>query len=154
MGSCKNTDLQITKQYKEAQMKYIYANLKRFDIPKELGGVNSIASPSEWGKYIVDNTQEKLKQYDKDSVEFVMYMPEAHLINAVQALDEDANLQIGSQGIYQADTSVGGNFGTFTTNKTANSMKAIGCTSTIIGHCEERNDKAGIMKEAGQVDTD
>src|SRR5690625_3570600 len=101
-------------------MKYIYVNLKRFDIPKEFGGVNSIASPSEWGGYIVRNVQEKLKQHNQDKVEFVMYMPEAHLINAVQALDEDANLQIGSQGVYQADTSVGGNFGAFTTNKTAN----------------------------------
>ena len=29
----------------------------------------------------------------------------------------------------------------------------MGCTSTIIGHCEERNDKAGILAEAGVTDT-
>lgn len=34
-------------------MKHIYLNLKRFDIPTETGGVNRIASPAEWGPYIV-----------------------------------------------------------------------------------------------------
>lgn len=135
-------------------MKYIYANLKRFDIPKEYGGVNSVANPTEWGEYIVENVQEGLKKYKNDNVEFVMYLPEAHLINSITSLSSDDNLQIGSQGVFQADTSIGGNFGAFTTNKTANSMKAIGCTSTIIGHCEERNAKASILKEANVIDSD
>ena len=33
-------------------------------------------------------------------------------------------------------------------------MVASGCETTIIGHCEERNDKAGILAEAGVTDTD
>ena len=33
-------------------------------------------------------------------------------------------------------------------------MVAAGCETTIIGHCEERNDKAGILAEAGVTDTD
>lgn len=41
-------------------MKHIYLNLKRFDIPREKGGVNSIADPKEWGSFIVKNTQEQL----------------------------------------------------------------------------------------------
>ena len=44
-------------------MKHIYLNLKRFDVPAELGGVNRIADMKEWGKYIVENTQEELKKY-------------------------------------------------------------------------------------------
>ena len=48
----------------------------------------------------------------------------------------------------------GGNFGAFTTNRTANAVKAIGCTAAIIGHCEERRDKAGILAEAGVTDAD
>ena len=32
-------------------------------------------------------------------------------------------------------------------------MAAAGCETTIIGHCEERNDKAGILAEAGVTDT-
>lgn len=135
-------------------MKHIYLNLKRFDITAEYGGVNRIAAPSEWGKYIVDNTKETLNRYDKNETEFVMFLPEAHLLGAISALNKDGILEIGSQGVYREDTAIGGNFGAFTTQRTGNSMKAIGCTSTIIGHCEERRDKAGILAEAGVTDTE
>ncbi len=135
-------------------MKTIFLNLKRFDIPKELGGVNSLASMKDWAGTIVKNTQEQLKQYDPSKAQFVMYFPEAHLIPAVSALSEDSPLMIGCQGVFRDDTAVGGNFGAFTTNRTANAAKVIGCTSTIIGHCEERRDKLGIMQEAGVTDND
>lgn len=133
-------------------MKHIYLNLKRFDIPRELGGVNAIAPAGEWGRYIVEQTQEELKRYDRDKVEFAMYFPEAHLIPAVSALCPDSPVKVGCQGVYREDTQAGGNFGAFTTNRTANSMKAIGCAAAIIGHCEERADKAGILAEAGAAD--
>ena len=42
-------------------MKHIFLNLKRFDIPKESGGVNAIAPIGQWGSYIVEHTQEQLK---------------------------------------------------------------------------------------------
>lgn len=134
-------------------MKHIYLNLKRFDIPKEQGGVNGIAPMAQWGSYIVSHTQETLKKYNGEDVEFVMYFPEAHLIPASSAFCENSPLQLGCQSVYREDTSVGGNFGAFTSNRTANAVKAIGCTSTIIGHCEERKDKAGILAEAGVTDT-
>lgn len=135
-------------------MKHIFLNLKRFDIPKEYNGVNSIAHPREWGQYIVSKVQNVLYQYDKNDVEFVMYMPEAHIINAIKARNENSNLQIGCQSVFREDTVPGANFGAFTTQRTGKSMKAIGCDSTIIGHCEERRDKAGILKEAGVTDSD
>lgn len=135
-------------------MKFIFLNLKRFDVPKELGGVNTISPVRDWGRYIVENTQEKLKVYDPNEVEFVMFFPEAHIISAVNALTEGSPVKIGCQGVFRDDTAAGGNFGAFTTNRTANSMKAMGCGGTIIGHCEERRDKLGIMQEAGVVDTD
>lgn len=134
-------------------MKHIFLNLKRFDIPKADGGVNSIAPIGEWGSYIVSNTQEALKKYEGDDVEFAMYFPEAHLIPAVGALCEGSPVQVGCQSVFREDTAVGGNFGAFTTNRTAKAAKAIGCSSTIIGHCEERKDKAGILAEAGMSDT-
>mgnify|MGYP006922491310 CR=1 FL=1 len=81
-------------------MKHIYLNLKRFDIPKEMGGVNRIAPVQEWGTYIVENTKKALAQYGKDEVEFVMYLPEAHLLPAIGALDENGNLAIG--GLHQS----------------------------------------------------
>ena len=45
-------------------MKHIYLNLKRFDVPVSLGGVNRLAPVQEWGKTIVENTQDALRKYD------------------------------------------------------------------------------------------
>ena len=134
-------------------MKHLYLNLKRFDVPVEYGGVNRIAPLKDWGSYIVTHTQEGLKHYDPSQVEFVQYFPEAHILGAVGALCEGSPVQVGCQGVYRMNTAVGGNFGAFTTNRPASAARAMGCTSTIIGHCEERNDKAGILAEAGVTDT-
>ena len=134
-------------------MKHIFLNLKRFDVPVALGGVNRIAPLNEWGGYIVKNTQEALKKYDPSEVEFVQYFPEAHLLNAVAARCEGSPVQVGCQSVYRMNTAVGGNFGAFTTNRPVSAMKAMDVNYTIIGHCEERNDKMGILAEAGVVDT-
>ena len=134
-------------------MKHIFLNLKRFDVPVALGGVNRIAPLNEWGTYIVKNTQEALKKYDPSEVEFVQYFPEAHLLNAVAARCENSPVQVGCQSEYRMHTEVGGNFGAFTTNRPVSIMKAMDVNYTIIGHCEARNDKMGILAEAGVVDT-
>ena len=134
-------------------MKYIFLNLKRFDVPVELGGVNRLAPVNEWAKTIVEGTQEGLKKYDPAKVEFVQFFPEAHILNAVAALCEASPVKVGCQSLYRADTAVGGNFGAFTSNRPASIAKAMGCGGVLIGHCEERNDKAGVLAEAGVVDT-
>ena len=134
-------------------MKHIYLNLKRFDVPVELGGVNRLAPVKDWGAAVVSGTQEALRQYDPAEVEFVQYLPEAHLLSAAAARTAGSPVQLGSQGVYRMNTAVGGNFGAFTTNRPASIVKAMGCTSTLIGHCEERNDKKGILAEAGVTDT-
>ena len=134
-------------------MKHIFLNLKRFDVTPEYGGVNRIAPAAGWGGFIVTGTQELLKDYDTSEVEFVQYLPEAHILGAIAARCENSPVRIGCQGVYRMNTAVGGNFGAFTTNRTVSSMVAMGCFDTIIGHCEERNDKLGIMNEAGVNDT-
>ena len=134
-------------------MKFIFLNLKRFDVPAQLGGVNRIAPLKDWGAYIVQNTQDALAAYDPSEVEFVMYMPEAHLLSAAAARKEGSAVKLGSQGVYRENVKVGGNFGAFTTNRPATVVKAMGCGGTIIGHCEERKDKMGILAEAGVTDT-
>lgn len=134
-------------------MKHIYLNLKRFDVPAELGGVNRIADMKEWGKYIVENTQEELKKYSPEEVEFAMFFPEIHLFSACQAKTENSPVQVGCQGIFRDDVAPGKNFGAFTTGRPAAAMKAAGCETVIIGHCEERNNLAGILAEAGVVNT-
>lgn len=133
-------------------MKHIYLNLKRFDVPVELGGVNRLAKVQEWGNFIVSNTQERLKQYDPGEVEFVQFLPEAHLLNAAAARTGDSPLLLGSQGVYRENTAAGGNFGAFTTNRPASIVRALGCEAVLIGHCEERNDIKGILAEAGVTD--
>ncbi len=132
-------------------MKHIFVNFKRFDIPKDLGGVNSIAPMETWARTIVEATGKHVNRYKNEAVDFTMFFPEAHLINAVSSRDKNTFPYIGCQGVYREDTAVGGNFGSFTTNLTANAARAMGCTTTIIGHCEERKDKAGILANAGVV---
>ena len=130
-------------------MKHIFLNLKRFDVPVELGGVNRLAPMQDWGTAIVAGTQDGLAKYDPAEVEFAMYLPEAHVLNAVKAKKPGSAVKIGTQGVYRMDTAVGGNFGAFTTNRSASAVQAMGCESVLIGHCEERNDKMGILAEAG-----
>ncbi len=132
-------------------MKYLFLNLKRFDIPPELGGVNRLAPLGEWGGRIVAGTQEGLRAYEGEAV-FADFFPEAHLLSAGAARTSDSPVQIGCQGVFREDTAVGGNFGAFTTNRPAHAAAALGCGWTIVGHCEERNDKAGILAEAGVTD--
>lgn len=135
-------------------MKHIFLNLKRFDIPVQAGGVNRIAPMEQWGGYIVSHTQEALKEFDREMAEFVMFFPEAHILSAAGAKAKGSPVQIGCQGVFREDTSVGGNFGAFTTNRTSNAVKAMGCEAVLIGHCEERKDKLGILKEAGISQTE
>lgn len=132
--------------------KYIYVNLKRFDIPKEMGGVNAMASMEDWGAHIVRNITPGLASYKEEDYEFSVFFPEAHLISAVKAKDETSLLQIGCQSVYRDDVEAGRNFGAFTSNRPAKAMKALGVETTIIGHCEERNDKKGILLGAGVED--
>ncbi len=133
-------------------MKHIYLNLKRFDVPVEYGGVNRLAPVGDWGAAVVTATQEALKRYDSAKVEFVQYLPEAHLLSAAAARCGGSPVKLGSQGVYRVNTAPGGNFGALTTNRPASIVKAMGCESTLIGHCEERNDKKGILAEAGVSD--
>lgn len=133
-------------------MKHIYLNLKRFDVPVEFGGVNRLAPISEWGTQVVLQTQDGLEKYDKAEVEFIQFLPEAHLLNAAAARTENSAIQLGSQGVYRNNTAVGGNFGAFTTNRPASAVKALGCEAALVGHCEERNDKKGVLAEAGVTD--
>ncbi len=133
-------------------MKHIYLNLKRFDVPAESGGVNRLAPVQDWGSFIVEQTQEGLKKYDRGEAEFVQFLPEAHLLRAAAAKEENSPVRLGCQGVYRENTSLGGNFGAFTTNRPASAARARGCEAVLTGHCEERNDLKGILAEAGVAD--
>lgn len=127
-------------------MKHIYVNFKRFDVPKELGGVNCLASVENWASEIISKTQEEIANYK--NVEFAMFFPEAHILNA-KAACTNKDLIIGCQGMMYSDVQKGGNFGAFTSNRPAAAAFALGARYAIIGHCEERADKRTLMLEAG-----
>jgi len=134
-------------------MKHIYLNLKRFDIPAEYDGINNLASIDQWAECIISSTQEVLKEIAIQNIEYTMFFPEAHLLSAMKAKKADSPIIIGCQSVFREDTVKNGNIGAFTTNRTAKAVKAMGCESTLIGHCEERKDKAGILAEANITDT-
>ena len=133
-------------------MKHLCLNLKRFDVPASMGGVNRLAPGSGWAAAIVSAVREELEQYN-GAARFPMYFPEAHLIPAVKAAEGSSVIEAGCQSVYRQDVAPGINFGAYTTNRPAASMKALGVKSTIIGHCEERNDKLGVLQEAGVANT-
>lgn len=130
-------------------MKHIMLNLKRFDVPVSLGGVNRLAPVERWGAAVAEGTRGIAEAYPQ--AEFAAFLPEAHLLGAAAAL-AGSRMLLGCQGVYREDVAPGGNFGAFTTLRPAAAARALGCAYTIIGHCEERMEKAGVLAEAGVSD--
>jgi triosephosphate isomerase len=124
-------------------MKYIFINFKRFDIPRSLGGISDCADPTRWASDIMTGIDAGLLRYAGNS--FVAFMPEAHLLGALAARRPDSIMELGCQSVHCFDVAPQGNFGAFTTGRTAKSMTAIGCSWTIIGHSEERRDLKHVL---------
>ena len=57
-------------------MKHLCLNLKRFDVPAAMGGVNRLARGNSWSKTIVSRVRDELEQY-RGAARFPMYFPEA-----------------------------------------------------------------------------
>ena len=130
-------------------MKEIFVNLKRFDVPRELGGVCSSNHPKAWIENIIEKSIE-LGMGNLPNMQLVYMLPEALLIPAVEKLEsyseeQRRTLHIGVQGVYREDVAVGGNFGALTTHLPAAAAKNMGCKGVLIGHCEERKDKQNII---------
>ena len=133
-------------------MKYIFVNLKRFDVPPEMGGVNRLAPPGQWAAEIVCKVSARLEKYPRDRAAFTFFFPEAHLAQAAAARAAargTSSLVIGCQGVHWEDIAPGANFGAFTASRPAAAMAALGCRAVIIGHCEERRALAAVLAEAG-----
>lgn len=130
-------------------MKEIFVNLKRFDVPKKLGGVCTMDNPKEWIEWVIEESERYGLGTLKDT-EVTYLLPESLVLSAIEKLtnypqSETATIHIGCQGIFREDVAPGGNFGAFTTNRPAAAVKNMGCTWAIIGHSEERKDKLGII---------
>lgn len=128
-------------------MRYLYLNLKRFDVPVALGGVNRLAPIEDWGRTVIEGTQAIAAHY-QGQARFVHFLPEAHLLNAHQAKTSEA-LHLGCQGVHREDIQPGGNFGAFTTQRPAAAAIALGCEEVLIGHCEERKALADLLRRGG-----
>ena len=130
-------------------MREIFVNLKRFDVPKSLGGICPLDNPKEWIEWVVDESV-KHGLGKLEDIRLTYLLPEALLIPAMEKLasypaEETSNLHIGCQGVFRENVMPGGNFGAFTTNLPATAAKNMGCSWSIIAHSEERKDKLGII---------
>jgi triosephosphate isomerase len=101
-------------------MKQIFVNLKRFDVPKRLGGICSMDNPVEWIKWVIDESVSKgLGRFG--DIEVVYLQPESLIPASVARLSaynatETKAIDIGCQGVLRENIKKGGNFGAFTTN--------------------------------------
>jgi triosephosphate isomerase (TIM) len=132
-------------------MKEIFVNLKRFDVPRELGGLCHFANPQEWIESVIEETI-KYGLGKVNDLHLTYFLPEALILNAINVLKkypekETFGIDIGCQGVFREDIKKGGNFGAFTSNLPATAAKNLGCTWAMIGHSEERADKMGLLEE-------
>ncbi len=130
-------------------MPEIFVNLKRFDVPRSLGGVCPQENPAEWARSVIDDSV-RLGIGQLPDTRVTFFFPEALLLSALNALknakpSERGSLSVGSQGVFREDIAKGGNFGAFTTNLPAAAAKHLGCDWALIGHSEERKDKFSII---------
>ena len=128
----------------------IFINLKRFDVPKSLGGICPVENPKQWIENITDQSV-KLGIGNLEDINVTYLLPEALIIPAIEKLStypekQTSSINIGCQGVYRENVKPGGNFGAFTTNLPAAAAKNMGCTWSIIGHSEERKDKLSIIE--------
>jgi len=130
-------------------MKDIFVNLKRFDVPRDKGGVCPSGDASRWIEEVVEKSVE-FGIGSKDDVSVVYMVPEALIIPAQKKLEKypeelRKGLKVGCQSVFRDNIKPGKNFGAFTTNLPAASAYQIGCRWSIIGHSEERRDKQEII---------
>jgi triosephosphate isomerase len=127
-----------------------FVNLKRFDIPRALGGVCPSDNPTRWLETVIEALASNGRP---EGSRIVLLLPESLLATAVNSVAKAGIgewMEIGSQSVVPMDAAVGKNFGAFTGMRTAKSMRALGCGWTLIGHSEE---KANLLRILSAYDT-
>ena len=130
-------------------MHEIFINLKRFDVPRAMGGLCLTDDSQSWIEDIIEQTV-RLGLGRIDDVNVAYTIPDALLLPAIRKLnsfpkEERFNLSIGNQSVFRQDVAPGGNFGAFTSNTPAAAAANMGCAWSIIGHSEERKDKFEML---------
>ncbi len=113
------TDFGAFVVIQEIRMKEIYVNLKRFDVPRSLGGLCPVEDPVTWIKDVITDSL-AAGMGENDELSLVYLLPESLIPAAVCVLDASARakarmLEVGCQGVHWDNVTVGGNFGAFTT---------------------------------------
>jgi triosephosphate isomerase len=140
-------------------MKEIYVNLKRFEVPRSLGGLCPLDDPVKWIESVITDSVE-MGLGGNEALSLVYLLPESLIPAASDALasaqaEKGKMLGVGCQGVHWDNITVGGNFGAFTSALPATSAKNLGCTWAIIGHSEERRFKGQVMRAYDStIDTD
>ncbi len=125
-------------------MKQIFVNLKRFEVPRRLGGVCPVEDPIAWITGVMESTRE-LGLAGRSDVALTYILPESLLAAAAGALRTGeaagAPPALGVQGVHWADIAPGQNFGAFTSLTPATSARHLGAEWSMVGHSEERRAK-------------
>lgn len=128
----------------------IFVNLKRFEVPRQLGGLCPLDDPVTWIESVVEeNVQVGLGGLE--DLRLTYLLPEGLIAAAVRKVKafpttKTKAMEVGCQGVHWEDIAPGGNFGAFTTSLPATAAKNLGCTWAIIGHSEERKAKLHVMQ--------
>ncbi len=131
-------------------MKEIYVNLKRFDVPKKLGGLCPSDDPLVWIEGVVRETVD-LGMGALPGLQLVYLLPEGLVSVARKTLESfpverTGMIGIGCQGVHWDDVEPGKNFGAFTSAQPAAAAVSLGSTWAIIGHSEERRFKYQVIQ--------
>lgn len=127
----------------------LFVNLKRFDIPRALGGICPESSPVGWIRSVSAELL-RLGLGDADDYSLVFLLPESLVVPFSEVLGGASEKQIralsyGVQGVFRDDVAKGGNFGAFTSNLPASAAVGLGSSWAMVGHSEERLDKTQIL---------
>jgi triosephosphate isomerase len=124
-----------------------FVNLKRFDIPSTFGGICPQKNSFDWIYQQLTVIEESIRA-DFKFPKMVFLLPESLLPTAVSSFP---SIPFGCQSIIHEDVEAGKNIGAFTGMRTAKSMKAIGCSWTMIGHSEERKYLKDILVDYNKI---
>ncbi len=132
-------------------MHHIFVNLKRFEVPRSLGGLCPTEDPVGWIASVIGEAVE-VGIGERSDTRTVFLLPEGLVTTAVTELRDFersrvTSLAIGCQGVHWEDVSSEGNFGAFTSSLPARAAKNLGATWSIIGHSEERKAKLQVIAE-------
>ena len=85
-------------------MKRIFVNLKRFDVPRSMGGVCPDNRPDNWIRTVISRA--RAASHRMDEVDITFFVPEALIIPAVEAALMIGRGELKKPGIHAAESAL------------------------------------------------